>query len=197
MPISLTTQHIPTSHPYTVTSHKQRPSLPTSPTHMAAMRAAHHQKTVQLQSQQSANSSSPYEYQSNMTNLQHLLSNTLPKNSMAQTTTSNQQVIYSHQYHYPTPPSQHSHGGAEATPQHYFHAPETYLTPSPESPGQWSSSSPHSAQSDWSEGISSPLGPTSLHPIVVDPSQQQQSQQQSSQAQGISSQHPPPEAVFI
>ncbi|KAL3180341.1 hypothetical protein MRX96_008909 [Rhipicephalus microplus] len=62
-------------------------------------------------------------------------------------------------YHYPTPPSQHSHGsGAEVTPQHYLHPGETYLTPSPESPGQWSSSSPHSAQSDWSEGISSPLG---------------------------------------
>ncbi|UYV71292.1 N [Cordylochernes scorpioides] len=57
-------------------------------------------------------------------------------------------------YRFPTPPSQH--GSEGATPQHYLAAPETYLTPSPESPGQWSSSSPHSAQSDWSEGISSP-----------------------------------------
>ena len=76
-------------------------------------------------------------------------------------------------HHYPTPPSQHSHGGGPpydvglavgsgATarvplpiPAGYQH-PEQFLTPSPDSPGQWSSSSPHSGQSDWSEGISSP-----------------------------------------
>ena len=64
---------------------------------------------------------------------------------------------------YPTPPSHHSsHVGAEGTPQHVTtgYPPEHhYLTPSPDSPGQWSSSSPHSAQSDWSEGISSPTQP--------------------------------------
>lgn len=109
---------------YTVASSpaKQRPSLPTSPTHMAAMRAAHQHKLQQ--------GGPTYDY-----------------------------PVQPAYYHYPTPPSQHSHGGGpEATPQHYLHPAETYLTPSPESPGQWSSSSPHSAQSDWSEGISSPLG---------------------------------------
>ena len=70
-----------------------------------------------------------------------------------------------HSYsYYPTPPSQHSQHtdstpppvglintmGALADPQ------TAYLTPSPDSPEQWSSSSPHSANSDWSEGISSP-----------------------------------------
>lgn len=61
-------------------------------------------------------------------------------------------------HHYPTPPSQH---GSETVPhllQGYL--PEHFLTPSPDSPGQWSSSSPISAQSDWSEGISSPAQPT-------------------------------------
>jgi len=76
-------------------------------------------------------------------------------------------------HHYPTPPSQHSHSGAPTfdgglvpgpgatarvplpIPAGYHH-PEQFLTPSPDSPGQWSSSSPHSGQSDWSEGISSP-----------------------------------------
>ncbi len=74
---------------------------------------------------------------------------------------------------YPTPPSHHSGGhlgGDGGTPQHMtsttnFPPEHHYLTPSPDSPGQWSSSSPHSAQSDWSEGISSPTQPvTSLQP---------------------------------
>ena len=66
---------------------------------------------------------------------------------------------------YPTPPSHHSHIGADATPQHVAqtYPPTDYLTPSPDSPnqspGQWSSSSPHSAQSDWSEGVHSPTQP--------------------------------------
>ena len=62
---------------------------------------------------------------------------------------------------YPTPPSQHSY----TPPQQSMPPglPENILTPSPDcpgdSPGQWSSSSPHSAHSDWSEGISSPVPP--------------------------------------
>ena len=65
---------------------------------------------------------------------------------------------------YPTPPSTHnSHIGTDGTPQHVtngYPAEHFYLTPSEsESPGEWSSSSPHSAQSDWSEGISSPTQP--------------------------------------
>jgi len=75
-------------------------------------------------------------------------------------------------HHYPTPPSQHGYpGGAAAAfdvqpgagsrvplpiPPAGCQHPEQFLTPSPDSPGQWSSSSPHSGHSDWSEGISSP-----------------------------------------
>lgn len=62
-----------------------------------------------------------------------------------------------------TPPSQHSYSGPmDNTPNHQLQVPDhPFLTPSPGSPDQWSSSSPHSNMSDWSEGISSP--PTSLH----------------------------------
>lgn len=55
-------------------------------------------------------------------------------------------------YQYLTPPSQHSGG---ITPQHLTHTLDSFPTPSPESPGHWSSSSPHS-NSDWSECIHSP-----------------------------------------
>lgn len=178
---------VPTSNSYTMSSSltKQRPSLPTSPTHMAAMRAAHQQKTAHMQSHPSV--SNTYDYPP-MTDLHHML--TAPKTSVANNQ-SNMQVSYSQPYHYPTPPSQHSQ--AEATPQPYLIGPETYLTPSPESPGQWSSSSPHSAQSDWSEGISSPMGPsTNIHPsMTVSEQQKSQTQQQVQQS------HINPEAVFI
>lgn len=62
-----------------------------------------------------------------------------------------------------TPPSQHSYNGPmDNTPNHQLQVPDhPFLTPSPGSPDQWSSSSPHSNMSDWSEGISSP--PTSIH----------------------------------
>ncbi|KAL3042078.1 hypothetical protein OYC64_020098 [Pagothenia borchgrevinki] len=62
-----------------------------------------------------------------------------------------------------TPPSQHSYSGPmDHTPNHQLQVPDhPFLTPSPGSPDQWSSSSPHSNMSDWSEGISSP--PTSIH----------------------------------
>lgn len=62
-----------------------------------------------------------------------------------------------------TPPSQHSYSGPmDNTPSHQLQVPDhPFLTPSPGSPDQWSSSSPHSNMSDWSEGISSP--PTSIH----------------------------------
>ncbi|KAG8517651.1 Neurogenic locus notch protein 2, partial [Galemys pyrenaicus] len=61
---------------------------------------------------------------------------------------------------YPTPPSQHSYtssSAAERTPSLSGHlqGEHPYLTPSPESPDQWSSSSPHSA-SDWSDVTTSP-----------------------------------------
>ncbi len=61
-----------------------------------------------------------------------------------------------------TPPSQHSYSNPmDNTPSHQPQVPDhPFLTPSPGSPDQWSSSSPHSNLSDWSEGISSP--PTSM-----------------------------------
>nr|XP_032815029.1 neurogenic locus notch homolog protein 1-like isoform X2 [Petromyzon marinus] len=61
---------------------------------------------------------------------------------------------------FPTPPSQHSRG--EGSPGH---APppgtpgeHPYLTPSPETPERWSTCSPRSGASDWSDGVSSPPG---------------------------------------
>jgi Notch-like protein len=65
-------------------------------------------------------------------------------------------------HHYPTPPSQHSYDPLNRHLPPGFQ-PEQFLTPSPDSPGQWSSSSPHSGQSDWSEGVSSP--PQASYPI--------------------------------
>ncbi|PIO32614.1 hypothetical protein AB205_0209170 [Aquarana catesbeiana] len=61
-----------------------------------------------------------------------------------------------------TPPSQHSYSSPmDNSPNHQLQVPDhPFLTPSPESPDQWSSSSPHSNMSDWSEGISSP--PTNI-----------------------------------
>nr|XP_023663695.1 neurogenic locus notch homolog protein 1-like [Paramormyrops kingsleyae] len=65
-----------------------------------------------------------------------------------------------------TPPSQHSYSAPmDNTPNHQLQVPDhPFLTPSPGSPDQWSSSSPHSNMSDWSEGISSP--PTSMQPQI-------------------------------
>lgn len=62
-----------------------------------------------------------------------------------------------------TPPSQHSYSTPmDNTPNHQPQVPDhPFLTPSPGSPDQWSSCSPHSNLSDWSEGISSP--PTNIH----------------------------------
>lgn len=60
-----------------------------------------------------------------------------------------------------TPPSQHSCSSSpvDNTPSHQLQVPEhPFLTPSPESPDQWSSSSPHSNISDWSDRVSSPPG---------------------------------------
>lgn len=73
--------------------------------------------------------------------------------NMSQHTDSTQSSPHSQNYYqYLTPPSQHSGG---ITPQHLSHTLDSFPTPSPESPGHWSSSSPHS-NSDWSEGVNSP-----------------------------------------
>lgn len=56
-------------------------------------------------------------------------------------------------YQYLTPPS-HNDSGSHTPPQHLVQTLDSYPTPSPESPGHWSSSqSPHSI-SDWSESQS-------------------------------------------
>lgn len=134
--------------PPQVTSPSKRPSLPTSPTHMAALRAATQQKLLSASTNtfdyspssgainlNASNNGTPFSYSGG--------------NNMAQ---------------YPTPPSQHS--DCSSSPQH-LNGPDSYPTPSPESPG-WSSS-PHST-SDWSDGIHSPPGTTQVlynaHPQI-------------------------------
>ena len=103
-------------HSVTMSPAKTRPSLPTSPTHMAALRAATHQHAIQFDFSELPYSMGLYQ----------------PQQQQSQ-----------QYYHYLTPPSES------------VHAPESFPTPTPESPWHWSSSSPHS-NSDWSEGISSP-----------------------------------------
>uniref|UniRef100_A0A3P8VH71 Neurogenic locus notch homolog protein 1 n=1 Tax=Cynoglossus semilaevis TaxID=244447 RepID=A0A3P8VH71_CYNSE len=83
----------------------------------------------------------------------------LPKETQIMPTSINQSIASTQ---FLTPPSQHSYSGpTDNTPNHQVQVPDhPFLTPSPGSPDQWSSSSPHSNLSDWSEGISSP--PTSM-----------------------------------
>lgn len=79
-----------------------------------------------------------------------VISGQMNHGSMSQHTNSTQSSPHSQQtyYQYLTPPSQHSGG---ITPQHMTHTLDSFPTPSPESPGHWSSSSPHSdLNSDWS-----------------------------------------------
>ncbi|MGH0184391.1 UNVERIFIED_CONTAM: hypothetical protein FKN15_014515 [Acipenser sinensis] len=81
---------------------------------------------------------------------------------------------------YPTPPSQHSYPStSENTPGHSKPGPSEhpYLTPSPESPDQWSSSSPHSA-SDWSDVTTSPTSMSQLQPSGAHIPEQQRSSMQ-------------------
>ena len=145
--------------------------LPTSPTHIAAMRGATHQRHQQF----------------DFNNV------------------SSQQ-----QFMYPTPP--HSQGGQGVLMQNGATVVSdgmNYMTPSPDSPGQWSSASPQS-HSDWSEtGIHSPpsnnncVGQTSLqqshqnsfhlnqqkqHQQQLQHQQQQQQQQQMAQQQMLQQQ---------
>ncbi|CAG7730755.1 unnamed protein product, partial [Allacma fusca] len=132
----------PSLPPQCATSPNKRPSLPTSPTHIKALRTAHQNRHG---SQMVAGSGSAFDYPpANSNNSQQFY--TGPNAGNCSTNTNGNLS------HYPTPPSQHSSDGT-TPPQHY--TPDSYPTPSPESPGQWSSSSPHS-NSDWSEGIQSP-----------------------------------------
>merc|ERR1712223_1312338 len=116
--------------------------LPTSPTHIAAMRGATHQRHQQ------------FDFNN----------------------------VSSQQFTYPTPP--HSQGGLLQNGNHQVSDGMNYMTPSPDSPGQWSSTSPQS-HSDWSEtGIHSPpsnnncVGQTSLQQNQQFHHQQKQHQQQ-------------------
>lgn len=128
---------------------KMRPAMPTSPTHIAALRHA----TASAGFDFPAAPSAAYGQQG--THQAH------PTSQQQQQNTQGGSVGGGSYYpHYPTPPSHHS--GMEATPQHTLGAHDAFPTPSPESPGQWSSASPHS-QSDWSEGGRSPMGVRSPH----------------------------------
>ncbi len=140
-----------------------RKNLPLSPTHMQAL-----QQASRCQGQPSASPPSSYPpsclHDNGLSHAGHY-----PQ--MAPATQMN--LIPGHQY--PTPPSQHSHLGSDsAAGRELSLIPDHYLTPSPDSPGcspgQWSSSSPHSAQSDWSEGISSP--PQVAHHLAPPPALQ-------------------------
>lgn len=127
---------------------KARPSLPTSPTHIAAMRAATHQKHggIPQQLQMGFDFSQNAELPQGYPNEQHA--------EHAGAMQPHHMLPFSQNYQYLTPQSQHS--GTDTTPQHLMQAPDNFPTPSPESPGHWSSSSPHSCNSDWSENITSP-----------------------------------------
>lgn len=136
---------------------KGKIGLPTSPPHYRAM---------QNHAQRNRPQKSPHHYHidnypfNNENN--HSLETNIPPFTVIY---DNQQQRVStpmqgpHISQYLTPPSQHSYIGSDSTPPTGLQLPENILTPSPDSPGHWSSSSPHSAQSDWSEGISSPVPP--------------------------------------
>lgn len=118
-------------HSITMSPGKTRPQLPTSPTHMAALRAATQQKHA-------------HAMQFDFSELPYGMGLYQPQQQPQQQPSQQQQQQQQQQYyHYLTPPSES------------IHAPESFPTPSPESPWHWSSSSPHS-NSDWSEGMSSP-----------------------------------------
>jgi hypothetical protein len=114
--------------------------LPTSPTHMAAMRGATHQK---LQSFDFCND----------------------PGMVAQYAAAQQQFLYPN-------PTQTNVNGPRSDGYMMDGGMSSFMTPSPDSPGQWSSGSPQS-HSDWSDGILSPpaTGMNQYH-------QQQQQQQQ-------------------
>ena len=151
---------------------KLRPPLPTSPTHLAALRLAtassgfdfpvtsSAQTVNHLQQQQQQHEQQAHQQQQQQQlHQQQLQHRQQQQHQQHQQQPHQQQPLPSTSFypHYPTPPSHHS--GVEATPQHAAttNSHDSFPTPSPESPGQWSSASPHS-QSDWSEGVRSPPG---------------------------------------
>ncbi|KAJ8300981.1 hypothetical protein KUTeg_022500 [Tegillarca granosa] len=137
-------------------------NLPTSPTHIQAMQQRAQQKRIHTnQPSPHERQNDTYSFHSNK-NVDNIPPNTNIYDHYGHTTTTHQRLPMCLEQ-YPTPPSQHSY--SESPPQmiHPTVLPEHYLTPSPDSPGQWSSSSPHSAHSDWSDAISSPDQPIQAH----------------------------------
>lgn len=132
------------------------------------MQQLQQQQNVQLQHQNSNTTngqsfisgelSSP-EIQQGTANSSIPIHTILPQETQIMTSTINQSMPSTQ---FLTPPSQHSYSSPiDNTPSHQVQVSDhPFLTPSPGSPDQWSSSSPHSNMSDWSEGISSP--PTSM-----------------------------------
>ena len=147
---------------------KGRPSLPTSPTHIAAMRAATQQKHGGVPQVQNlpmgydfSQISQPdllqsQNYMATTTGQHHQQQQQIQQQSLLhqrfQLQQQQQQQLEHNNYQYLTPPSQHS-----------MTSPDThFLTPSPESPDHWSANSPHSCNSDWSQAIKSPMNPTNM-----------------------------------
>ncbi len=122
------------SSPGKASSGRGMQQLPTSPTHMAAMRGAAHQR------QQAS-----FDFSNG-----------------AQMAAAHYSA--SGQPQFMCPPGQALEGNM-------------FLTPSPDSPGQWSSASPQS-HSDWSEGIHSPPANMQHQQQLMRMQQQHQHQQQ-------------------
>ena len=106
--------------------------LPTSPTHLAALRGATHQRHQ-----------ASFDYSGGQQQQQFL---------------------------YPTPPQEQLHNNS-------------FMSPSPDSPDQWSSGASPQSHSDWSDGIHSPPALHNgqyqqIHPAQMQPQQQQQQHQQ-------------------
>src|SRR6218665_197515 len=141
----------------------RKKALPLSPTHIQAMQQ-HHAQRNRVSSQSSPPQQQQQHHSQNpMTGYSQPYMSDQVQGWMGQSLLPNQQpqqpLVHSRHclHHYPTPPSQHGSETMSHLMQGYL--PEHFLTPSPDSPGQWSSSSPTPAQSDWSEGISSPTQP--------------------------------------
>lgn len=158
-----------TTSPMSVTSPIKK-NFPTSPTHMLAMNQRHiHNQGTSPPTYQNQVTSPPM-YQNQVTSpptYQTSLGGVGGIDSHGMIMTQQQQQMPYLMDQYPTPPSQHGHYSPDERHMNgLLHASENnaYLTPSPDSPSQWDSSSPNSAHSDWSAGsdrISSPPQPIS------------------------------------
>merc|ERR1712223_1157066 len=120
-------QHISSSSP----AKSRSLQLPTSPTHLAALRGATHQRHQ-----------ASFDF-SNTTTTMTTASGPVPSAPPGDVNMYNMSRQHQ-QFLYPTPPSVDS----------VLHN-NSFMSPSPDSPDQWSSASPQS-HSDWSDGIHSP-----------------------------------------